>query len=63
MDVPREASVLVAPGAHFGVDHHFRLTFGMDATKLATALERISFVLGEPTHMGPGLFVPNLEPM
>jgi aspartate/methionine/tyrosine aminotransferase len=40
-----EASVLVAPGIYFGIEHHFRMTFGMDPAKLAKALPRIMEVL------------------
>ena len=40
-----EASVLVAPGIYFGIENHFRITFGMDPTKLEKALPRITSVL------------------
>jgi aspartate/methionine/tyrosine aminotransferase len=40
-----DASVLVAPGIYFGIEYHFRITFGMDPAKLAKALPRITDVL------------------
>ena len=46
-----EASVLVAPGIYFGIEHHFRITFGMDPAKLAAALPRITAVLQQYPRM------------
>lgn len=37
----REKSVLVAPGDHFGVDHHLRISFGLPPDYLRSALDRI----------------------
>jgi aspartate/methionine/tyrosine aminotransferase len=36
-----EKSVLVAPGAHFGIDEHLRISFGLPADYLRPALNRI----------------------
>nr|WP_295784092.1 aminotransferase class I/II-fold pyridoxal phosphate-dependent enzyme [Rhodoferax sp.] len=45
-DAIRRAGVLVIPGAHFGVEHHLRITHGVEPEYLAEALQRISAVLG-----------------
>ena len=37
-----KASVLVAPGAYLGTEHHLRITVGYEPDKVKTALERIS---------------------
>ena len=37
-----KASVLVAPGAYLGTEHHLRITVGYEPQKVKTALERIS---------------------
>ena len=39
------ASVLVAPGAHFGLDGYLRIGFGGDAPALRTGLERLGRLL------------------
>jgi aspartate/methionine/tyrosine aminotransferase len=36
-----EASVLVIPGDHFGLDHHLRISFGLPPDYLRTGLRRI----------------------
>jgi aspartate/methionine/tyrosine aminotransferase len=36
-----EKDVLVVPGDHFGIDHHFRISFGLPHDKLIPALNRI----------------------
>jgi len=41
----RERSVLVTPGAHFGIGRYFRVGYGYDAEKLARGLREISRVL------------------
>lgn len=41
-------SVLVAPGAHFGLDGYLRIGFGHGATALGTGLDRLSRLLGPP---------------
>jgi len=41
----RERSVLVTPGAHFGIGRYFRVGYGYDAKKLAGGLREISAVL------------------
>lgn len=40
-----EAGVLVAAGADFGVEHHLRITYGLEINYLDEALERIEFAL------------------
>jgi aspartate/methionine/tyrosine aminotransferase len=42
-----KASVLVAPGAYLGTEHHFRITVGYEPAKVTTALERIGAVAAE----------------
>ena len=37
----REASVLIVPGDHFGLDHHLRISFGLPQDYLRGGLERI----------------------
>ncbi len=41
----REHSVLVVPGAHAGLDHHLRISFGPPAEYLQAGLDRISAFL------------------
>ncbi len=36
-----EKSVLIVPGDHFGIDHHFRISFGLPHDYLTPALDRI----------------------
>jgi aspartate/methionine/tyrosine aminotransferase len=45
--IRRKASVLVAPGAYLGTEHHLRITVGYEPHKVRTALERISAVAAE----------------
>jgi aspartate/methionine/tyrosine aminotransferase len=42
-----KASVLVAPGAYLGTEHHLRITVGYEPAKVTTALERIGAVAAE----------------
>jgi aspartate/methionine/tyrosine aminotransferase len=42
-----KASVLVAPGAYLGTEHHLRITVGYEPAKVITALERIGAVAAE----------------
>ena len=42
-----EKSVLVAPGAHFGVDHHLRISFGLPPDFLRAGLNRIHEMIVE----------------
>ena len=42
-----EGDVLVGAGAHFGIEHHLRITHGLEPQVLEAALERILAVLGE----------------
>lgn len=42
-----KASVLVAPGAYLGTEHHLRITVGYEPAKVSTALERIGAVAAE----------------
>lgn len=44
-DALRHAGVLVIPGAHFQVEHHLRITYGIEPSGLTEALQRISAVL------------------
>ncbi len=43
----REKSVLVVPGDHFGLDHHFRISYGLPADYLRPGLERIHELIEE----------------
>ena len=43
----KEKSALVAPGDHFGVDRHLRISFGLPAEYLRGGLERIHQLLTE----------------
>jgi len=45
--IRRKASVLVAPGAYLGTEHHLRITVGYEPQKVRTALERIGAVAAE----------------
>ena len=40
-----EHSVLIVPGAHFGIESTMRLGFGPPADELAEALERLAAAL------------------
>ncbi len=46
----KEKSVLVAPGDHFNVDRHLRISFGLPAEYLRGGLERIHQLLTEMTN-------------
>jgi aspartate/methionine/tyrosine aminotransferase len=43
----QKASVLVAPGAYLGTEHHLRITVGYEPAKVSSALERIGVVAAE----------------
>jgi aspartate/methionine/tyrosine aminotransferase len=43
----QEQSAYVVPGAHFGLDHHLRLSYGMPVETLNEGLERLYRVLSE----------------
>ena len=43
----RKASVLVAPGAYLGTEHHLRITVGYPPQKVSTALDRLGAVVAE----------------
>lgn len=45
--IRRKASVLVAPGAYLGTEHHLRITVGYEPAKINTALGRIGAVVAE----------------
>ncbi|HKD82108.1 MAG TPA: aminotransferase class I/II-fold pyridoxal phosphate-dependent enzyme [Candidatus Angelobacter sp.] len=45
--IRQKASVLVAPGAYLGTEHHLRITVGYEAAKVTAALERIGAVAAE----------------
>ena len=42
-----EKSVLIVPGDHFGIDHHFRISFGLPHEYLTPALNRIHELIVE----------------
>jgi len=43
----REKSVLIVPGAHFGMDHFLRISFGLPHPYLKEALDRIHTLITE----------------
>ncbi len=43
----REKSVLIAPGDHFGLDHHLRISFGLPPDYVRAGLERIHQLIVE----------------
>jgi aspartate/methionine/tyrosine aminotransferase len=43
--IRKQASVLVAPGAHLGTEHHLRITVGYEPEKVKAALARIADVV------------------
>ncbi|MCG8608264.1 aminotransferase class I/II-fold pyridoxal phosphate-dependent enzyme [bacterium] len=43
----KEKSVLIVPGDHFGIDHHFRISFGLPHDYLRPALDRIHELVDE----------------
>jgi aspartate/methionine/tyrosine aminotransferase len=43
--IQRDASVLIVPGDHFGLDHHLRISFGLPEDYLTAGLDRIHRVL------------------
>lgn len=45
--IREKSSVLVAPGALLGAEHHLRMAVGVDANKLTKALARIGACVGE----------------
>lgn len=45
--IRRKASVLVAPGAYLGTEHHLRITVGYEQAKVSAALKRIGAVASE----------------
>lgn len=45
--IRERSSVLVAPGALLGAEHHLRMAVGVDANKLTNALARIGASVGE----------------
>ncbi len=45
--IRQKASVLVAPGAYLGTEHHLRITVGYEPEKVGTALARISEVVAD----------------
>lgn len=42
-----EKSVLIVPGDHFGLDHHFRISFGLPHDYLTSGLDRIAGLIEE----------------
>jgi aspartate/methionine/tyrosine aminotransferase len=45
--IRKKASVLVAPGAYLGTEHHLRITVGYEVQKVQAALDRIGKVAAE----------------
>jgi aspartate/methionine/tyrosine aminotransferase len=45
--IRREHGVLVVPGAHFGVERHLRISFGLPPDYLTSALDRVGDLLEE----------------
>src|SRR5260370_12868736 len=43
--IRKKASVLVAPGAYLGTEHHLRIAVGYEPQKLRTALSRVGAAL------------------
>jgi aspartate/methionine/tyrosine aminotransferase len=43
----KEKSVLIVPGDHFGLDHHLRISFGLEQDYLQGGLDRIHALMGE----------------
>lgn len=43
----KEKSVLIAPGDHFGMDHHLRISYGLQPEYLRTGLDRILELIEE----------------
>jgi aspartate/methionine/tyrosine aminotransferase len=43
----REKSVLIVPGDHFGLDHHFRISYGLPPDYLRAGLDRIHELIVE----------------
>jgi aspartate/methionine/tyrosine aminotransferase len=43
----REKSVLIAPGDHFGLDHHLRISFGLPPDYVRAGLDRIHQLIAE----------------
>jgi aspartate/methionine/tyrosine aminotransferase len=48
--IRRKASVLVAPGAYLGTEHHLRITVGYEPAKVKSALDRIGAVATKLAH-------------
>ncbi len=42
-----EKSVLIVPGDHFGLDHHLRISFGLQRDYLTSGLDRIASLIKE----------------
>ena len=42
-----EKSVLIVPGDHFGLDHHFRISYGLPPDYLQAGLDRIHELIVE----------------
>jgi aspartate/methionine/tyrosine aminotransferase len=43
----KEKSVLIVPGDHFGLDHHLRISFGLEHGYLQGGLDRIHALMAE----------------
>lgn len=47
-----EGDVLVGVGAHFGIEHHLRITHGLESKYFESAMQRIIDVLRESSSAG-----------
>ncbi len=54
--IRRKTSVLVAPGAYLGTEHHLRITVGYEPAKVKTALERIGSVAAELSRSAAAMY-------
>jgi len=53
--IRRKASVLVAPGAYLGTEHHLRITVGYEPEKVESALSRISTAVAALPELRPAI--------
>lgn len=59
--IRRKASVLVAPGAYLGTEHHLRIAVGYEPEKLKTALLRIGDAVAELAASSRALEINRVE--
>lgn len=53
--IRRKASVLIAPGAYLGTEHHLRITVGYEPEKVESALSRISTAVAALPELRPAI--------